>query len=137
MQSSLNDLPVESSVGKLIDTVEARLLRYESRHASESTDLGELAGKAKRIRQPRRSRSEPELSFEEALAVEELADERLTAGQICIVFNPRSADGMELPGLDLCLDAFPPVRIELFQPMKLYTGQVSFFALYEVVINCH
>lgn len=68
------DIPVESRMRKVIDTIETGLLRQKPRHASQPTNLRNLAGKAKGIRQPGRRGSEPKLSLEESLTVQELAN---------------------------------------------------------------
>lgn len=106
-------------MGELIDTVEARLLRQESVHARQPTDLGNLTREAKCVWQPRRRRSEPKLGLEKALPVQELANERLSAGKVGVMLDPRSPDGLELAGLDLGLHSLPAIWIELLEPREL------------------
>lgn len=111
--------PVEGGVGELVDVVPAELLRQEVVHARQATQLRQLRGIPESIRQPERLAPLAEVALEEALPVQELAHQRLTAGHVGVVLHPAAADRVEPAFLDLGLDAVEHIRVVLLQPLVL------------------
>src|ERR687897_910137 len=80
-------------------------------------ELGQLAAVAERVRAPELAAAEAELLLEEALAVEEVAEQRLAGGEVAIGLDPRAADRDEPTGGDLLPDARPEPGLALADPV--------------------
>lgn len=104
---------------ELVDVVPAELLGEEARHAGQPTQLRELAGVSKGVGQPEGLTALPKVFLEKALAVHELTDKRLAAGQVSVVLNPAAANGVELAILDLLLDTLKDIGVQFLEPLVL------------------
>ena len=111
--------PVEGAMGESIDVVPTELLSEKATHTSKTADLGQLARIPKCVWQPKRPTALAKAAFEIALTIQELADERFSAGQIRVVLDPAATDGLEDALLDLRFDAVEELWIDLFQPFEL------------------
>ncbi len=130
--------PVEGGVGEVVDVVPAQLLGQEAVHASEAAELRDLGRVSERVRQPEGLGAGAKVALEEALAVEELADEGLAAGHVGVVLDPAASDGVEAALGHLHLDAVPDGGVELLQPFVLLglgAGKVELgVALHQVAL---
>ncbi len=101
---TVDPLPDERAARRLVELVPGKFLGQEEADARAPHDLGQRARVAKDVRVPEFAANPPELLLEETLAREELAHERLAAGDIAIGLDPGAAREDELPLLDLGLD---------------------------------
>jgi hypothetical protein len=65
-------------------------------HARSPEDLREGASEAKAIRKPPDAVPRAKARFKVALAIDKLSCEALTGWHVCVVFNPRSTNCIEL-----------------------------------------
>ena len=100
-------LPHERVVLGPVEAVPRELLREEARDARLAQDLRQLARVAERVGAPELAVTTPELALEPALAVQELAHERLARRQVAVGLDPAAADGHPLPALDRRPDPRP------------------------------
>ena len=99
--------PAEGVVLGRVEPVPRELLREEAVDPGAAHDLRQLAVVAEHVGVPEHARAAAELALEEALAVEELAHERLAGGQVAVRLDPRPADREPLPGGDALADPRP------------------------------
>ena len=99
--------PAEGVVLGRVEPVPRELLREEAVDAGAAHDLRQLAVVAEHVGVPEHARAAAELALEEALAVHELAHERLAGGQVAVGLDPRPADREPLPGGDALADPRP------------------------------
>ena len=99
--------PAEGVVLGRVEPVPRELLREEAVDAGAAHDLRQLAVVAEHVGVPEHARAAAELALEEALAVDELAHERLAGGQVAVGLDPRPADREPLPGGDALADPRP------------------------------
>ena len=85
--------PAERVVLRRRVAVPRQLLGEEAGHARAAHELRQLAVVAEHVGVPEHGRAAPELAREEALAVQELAHERLARGQVAVRLDPAAADG--------------------------------------------
>ena len=85
--------------------VPGELLGEEAADAGAAHDLRELAVVAEHVGVPEHLGAAPELLLEEALAVEELAHQRLARGEVAVGLDPRPADREPLAARDPLADA--------------------------------
>jgi hypothetical protein len=116
---SVDPLPLEAVVRKLVDLVPRDLLRQKVVGAGGTGDLGQRSAVAERVGQPDLARLIPELLQEEALARDELARHRLGAGHVGVRFDPHPADRHEPALGNPRPDALEQLRIELLHPREL------------------
>ena len=90
-----------------VEPVPRELLREEAVDPRAAHDLRQLAVVAEHVGVPEHAGAAAELALEEALAVEELAHERLAGGQVAVRLDPRPADREPLPGGDALADPRP------------------------------
>ena len=112
-------LPHERVMVGPVEAVPRELLREEARDAGLAQDLRQLPGVAEGVRAPELAVAPAELALEPALAVQELARERLAGGQVAVGLDPAAADGDELPALDRRPDPLPEIRVALLDPRVL------------------
>lgn len=111
--------PIEGRMREVVDVVPAELLSEESRHTSQSANLRKLSRVAKRIRKPEGCASFTKSALEETLTIDELTDQRLSAGHVGIMLDPGSTYGLEGTLLDFALNAVKNRGIQLLQPLEL------------------
>lgn len=111
--------PVEGGVREGVDVVPAQLLGQEACHAGDAADLGQLSRVAERVWEPEGLAALPKLALKISLSIQELPDERLATGQVGIVFDPASSNGLEASLLDLLLDTVEGGRVVLLEPLVL------------------
>ena len=99
--------PAEGVVLGRVEAVPRELLREEAVDPGAAHDLRQLAVVAEDVRVPEHACPAPELVLEEALAVEELAHQRLPGRQVAVRLDPRAADREPLPGGDPLADPRP------------------------------
>ena len=112
-------LPHERVVLRLVEAVPRQLLREEARDAGLAQDLRELPGVAECVRAPELAVAPAELALEPALAVQELAHERLARRQVAVGLDPAAADRHELTALDGRAQPPPQLGIALLDPRVL------------------
>ena len=114
--AAVDPLPGERVVLGRVEAVPRELLREEPRDARLAHELRELAGVAEDVGLPELRASPAELALEEALAVQELAGERLARGQVAVGLDPRPADRRPLAARDALADVVPERRVVLADP---------------------
>ena len=82
-------------------------------------DLRERGRVAEHVGQPQVGRLAPELVEEEALAVHDLADQRLARRDIAVGLDPHAPDRLEPAGRDLLADPLVQRRVDLLHPRVL------------------
>ena len=105
-------------VGRRV-AVPGQLLGQEAADAGAAHELRELAVVAEHVGVPEHLGAAPEFLLEEALAVEELADQRLARGQVAVGLDPRPADRQPLAARDGVLDARVEPRRTVADPRVL------------------
>ena len=112
---AVDALPEEGVIRDAVDLVPRELGGHEIVHAGLFHDLRQCAGIAEHIRQPQDFIILAEFLAEEALAVQELAHERLAGGQVAVGLEPHAA--LDLPAAlrDALLDLFVHLRIALLE----------------------
>ncbi len=124
--AAVQPLPREQVVGEEVLLVPGQLDREETPDTGAAQQLRDAAGEAEDVREPgdRRPRAEPPL--EGALTVEELADERLTAGDLAVRLHPGAANRLPAAFRHPLPDAGEEVRRILLDPgVELGRGLVE------------
>ena len=111
--ASIECNPVKGGVREVVDVVPAELLSKESGHTGESADLRQLGRVTKGVRQPEGCAALAKTALKEALAKDELANQRLAAGHVGVMLDPATADREEGATFYLCLDTVKHRRIVL------------------------
>ena len=111
--AAVEALPGEDAVGELVAAVVGPVdfRRGEVFHAAASHNLRHLPGIAEHIRQPKQLALDAKLLAEEPLAVDELANQRLAAGDIRVRLDPGGAVGDDRAVGDSLLDPLVQFRI--------------------------
>lgn len=117
--TSVEGDPVESGVGEIIDVVPAQLLREESAHPSHSAKLRQLCGIPKGVWEPEGCAALSKMTLEEPLSIHKCPNERFTSGDVRVMLNPATADGVELPLLDFLFNPIESCRIVHLEPLVL------------------
>ncbi len=117
--AAVDPLPEEGVAGRLVELVPGELLGEEETDARPAHDLRERARVSEDVRVPKLATGDPELLAEEALAVEELADERLARGDVAVGLDPCPSRRHEAPLGDAPLDLFPERGMPLLDPRVL------------------
>ncbi len=114
---AVDALPDEGVVGEGIAAVVGPedLLRGEVLDAAAAHDLRQRAGVAEDVGQPQQLAVDAELLLEEALAVDELADQALAAGDVGVGLDPRRPLRDELARRRGLLDPRVDVGVALLQ----------------------
>ncbi len=84
-------------------------------HAAAFQDLRQRAGIAEHVRQPEHPAVDAELVLEELLAVHELADQALAAGDVGIGLDPHAAIGDDVARLDRGFKALVQLGVVLLE----------------------
>ena len=109
-------LPGERMALRRREAVPGEFLREEAVDAREAHELRELRGVAEHVGQPQLGAAAAEVLLEPALAVEELAGQRLPRGQVAVGLHPHRADREPLPARDRLAHAGEERRRALRQP---------------------
>ena len=115
----VDPFPQEAVVGEHVVLVPGQLLGQEAVDAGLAHDLGKVGRVPEDVGQPYLGRVPPELPGEEALAVEDLAHERLARRDVAVGLDPHAPDRLELSAFDLLLHAAVEVRVPVFHPRVL------------------
>ncbi len=102
--AAVDPLPREGVVLGAVEAVPRELLGEEARHPGLAHELRQLAGVAEDVGLPELGAAPAQLALEEALAVQQLAGERLARGQVAVRLDPRAADRRPLPAGDALAD---------------------------------
>ena len=113
---AVDALPPERAVREPVDLAPRHLLRQEGRDPGLLQDLRERGRVAEHVGQPEVGRLAPELVEEEALAVHDLANQRLTRRDVAVGLDPHAPDRLEPTGRHLVAHAVVQRRVELFHP---------------------
>ena len=116
---AVDALPPERAVGKAVLLVPGQLLGHEPSAARGGEHLGQRGRVAEHVGDPDLGAATPEVLFEEALAVHELADDGLAARQVHVRLDPHAADGEPLPRRRLLLDAGEEAGMAVAHPLVL------------------
>ena len=108
----------ERVVRRRVEAVPGQLLGQEAVDAGAAHDLRQLAVVAEHVGVPELAAAAAELALEEALAVQELAHERLARGQVAVGLDPGAADRHPLAGLDVAAD--PLVEVGVARRIQSY-----------------
>ncbi len=114
--AAVDPFPGEEVVGEEVLFVPVELGREEAVDPGASQELGNPAREPEDVRQPRDRRAFAEPGFEGALPVEELADERLAAGDLGVWLDPRAADRLPAALGDALLDPLQEIGGVLLDP---------------------
>ena len=109
--------PAERVVREAVELVPGDLAGDERVAVRQLQQLRQGGRVAEHVGQPQVPAVDAELLGEVLLAVEELADERLAAGDVHVAFAPGGAFGLPAAGLDELLDLGQQVRGVLLQPL--------------------
>jgi hypothetical protein len=101
---AVDTLPPERVVGEPVDLVPRHLLGQEPADPRQGKDLREVGRVAEHVRQPQAAGLHVHLVGEEALAVDDLADERLAAREVAVRLDPHAPHHLELSLRDLLAD---------------------------------
>ena len=112
--AAVDSLPQEGLVPGFVEVVPRQLLGEKVADAGLAHDLRQLAVIPEHVRVPELAAEGAELALEEALAVQELAAERLARRDVAVGLHPGAAHGHPLPGVELLLDPVVQVRVALF-----------------------
>ncbi len=129
---AVNAFPVErvqrEGIATVIDPKD--LVGGEVVDATAAHDLWQASGIAKDIRQPEQLRIDAEFVLDEPLAIQELTDQALTAGEVGVRLHPHApvhnplppCYGVLNPGVDLRMALLhPPVQVRLaLQKLELW-----------------
>ena len=102
-----------------VDQAPGELLGREVVHSRFLQDLGQRSGVAEHIRQPQIAHVDAELLAEETLALEDLAHQRLAAGDVGVGLHPHAALRLDAARLHLRDDLRPQRRVVLFHPEEV------------------
>ena len=117
-RSPIDSPPVKSMVGKAVHDVPRELLRHEKAVAAFFENLRQLPVVSKDIRLPAIAGNFSKLFPEKSRPVENLAHERLPAGDTAIRLHPECPLQFNAPGLNRLLDARIKHRVIFFHPGK-------------------
>lgn len=106
-------------MGQLVGLVPGELLGQEPLVAGELGELRVGGVVAEGVRQPHALGLDAEVLDEEPFAVDQLAGQRLAAGQVAVGLDPHAADRRPLALLHRLLDAGPHVRVVVAHPLVL------------------
>ncbi len=117
-------------MGEGVGVVPGQLLGDEPFHAGRGHDLGQGGRIAEGVGQPELPAVDAEAALEEALAVDDLAHQRLARRDVAVGLHPHGAHRAELAGADPLADPGEEGRVVLLHP-----GQVLGRRAHEVVLR--
>ena len=124
MKIRVPSIPSQQKVwcGKVLVSFQESLLGQEPAGSGGAGNLRHCRGVAEGVRQPDLLRFDAELGVEELLPGDELAGQRLPAGQVRVRLDPHPAGRDKAAGPDLVRHPREQLRVILFQPGILLRG---------------
>ncbi len=115
--ASVDALPREGIIRRAVEFRPGQLAGHEVVDAALFQNLRQRGGIAEHVGQPQDAAAAAELGLKEFVAVQELPDQRLAAGQVAVGLDPHAALGLPLAALHGFPDALEQLRLILLDEL--------------------